>query len=123
MYDDRTNLGQLVARAVREVFKDKVFNTTIPRNVRLGEAPSHGLPAVLYDGKSRGAAAYGLARRGLGRRIGGGAAQALYIGLTAASESSPARAVCVIPRGHEEGQTAEAAPAEAAPAVEAAPAA
>jgi chromosome partitioning protein len=58
MYDDRTNLGQLVARDVREFFKDKVFNTIIPRNVRLGEAPSHGTPAVLYDSKSRGAAAY-----------------------------------------------------------------
>jgi chromosome partitioning protein len=58
MYDERTNLGQLVARDVREFFKDKVFNTMIPRNVRLGEAPSHGIPAVLYDGKSRGAAAY-----------------------------------------------------------------
>ena len=44
MYDDRTNLGQLVARDVREFFKDKVFNTIIPRNVRLGEAPSHGMP-------------------------------------------------------------------------------
>jgi chromosome partitioning protein len=58
MYDERTNLGQLVARDVREFFKEKVFNTIIPRNVRLGEAPSHGMPAVLYDGKSRGAAAY-----------------------------------------------------------------
>ena len=58
MYDDRTNLGQLVARDVRDFFKEKVFNTIIPRNVRLGEAPSHGVPAVLYDGKSRGAAAY-----------------------------------------------------------------
>ena len=58
MYDDRTNLGHLVARDVREFFKEKVFNTVIPRNVRLGEAPSHGLPAVLYDAKSRGAEAY-----------------------------------------------------------------
>jgi chromosome partitioning protein len=69
MYDDRTNLGQLVARDVREFFKDKVFNTIIPRNVRLGEAPSHGLPAVIYDGKSRGAAAYvALAKEVLARR-------------------------------------------------------
>jgi chromosome partitioning protein len=69
MYDDRTNLGQLVARDVREFFKDKVFNTIIPRNVRLGEAPSHGIPAVLYDGKSRGAAAYvALAKEMLARR-------------------------------------------------------
>jgi chromosome partitioning protein len=69
MYDDRTNLGQLVARDVREFFKDKVFNTIIPRNVRLGEAPSHGVPAVLYDVKSRGAAAYvALAKEMLARR-------------------------------------------------------
>ena len=69
MFDDRTNLGQLVARDVRDFFKDKVFNTIIPRNVRLGEAPSHGLPAVIYDAKSRGAAAYlALAREMLARR-------------------------------------------------------
>ena len=69
MYDDRTNLGQLVARDVREFFKDKVFNTIIPRNVRLGEAPSHGIPCVLYDAKSRGAAAYvALAKELLERR-------------------------------------------------------
>ena len=69
MYDDRTNLGQLVAKDVREFFKDKVFETIIPRNVRLGEAPSHGMPAVLYDAKSRGAAAYvALAREMLARR-------------------------------------------------------
>ena len=50
-------------------FGDKVFRTIIPRNVRLGEAPSHGLPAVLYDSKSRGAAAYvALAKELLARR-------------------------------------------------------
>jgi molecular chaperone DnaK (HSP70) len=54
---------------------------------------------------ARGAAAYGLARRGLGRRIGGGAAQALYIGLTGEKEGTISQAVCVIPRGHEEGHT------------------
>ncbi|MDE3157122.1 MAG: ParA family protein [Acidobacteriota bacterium] len=58
MYDERTNLGQQVARDVRAFFEGKVFETVIPRNVRLGEAPSHGLPIVLYDQKSRGAAAY-----------------------------------------------------------------
>lgn len=69
MYDDRTNLGQLVARDVRDFFKDKVFNTIIPRNVRLGEAPSHGMPAVVYDAKSRGALAYvALAKEMLARR-------------------------------------------------------
>jgi len=69
MYDDRTNLGQLVARDVREFFKEKVFDTIIPRNVRLGEAPSHGMPAVVYDVKSRGAVAYlALAKELLARR-------------------------------------------------------
>jgi chromosome partitioning protein len=69
MYDERTNLGQLVARDVRDFFKEKVFNTIIPRNVRLGEAPSHGTPAVIYDAKSRGAAAYvALAKEMLARR-------------------------------------------------------
>jgi len=58
MNDERTNLGQQVSRDVREFFKDKVYRTVIPRNVRLAEAPSHGLPAVTYDPKSRGADAY-----------------------------------------------------------------
>jgi len=58
MYDERTNLGQQVAADVREFFKEKVYRTVIPRNVRLGEAPSHGLPVMLYDIKSRGAEAY-----------------------------------------------------------------
>ena len=58
MYDERTNLGQQVASDVRDFFKEKVFRTVIPRNVRLGEAPSHGLPGVVYDARSRGAEAY-----------------------------------------------------------------
>jgi len=58
MYDERTNLGQQVAADVRAFFKEKVYDTVIPRNIRLGEAPSHGLPAVTYDPRSRGAEAY-----------------------------------------------------------------
>jgi chromosome partitioning protein len=58
MADERTNLGQQVSRSVREFFGDRVFRTVIPRNVRLGEAPSHGLPILLYDPRSRGAEAY-----------------------------------------------------------------
>ena len=58
MYDDRTNLGQQVSESIREYFGGQVYNTVIPRNVRLGEAPSHGVPAILYDPRSRGAAAY-----------------------------------------------------------------
>ncbi len=68
MFDDRTNLGQQVANDVRQFFKEKVFRTVIPRNVRLGEAPSHGMPVILYDVKSRGAEAYlALAREVLER--------------------------------------------------------
>jgi chromosome partitioning protein len=58
MYDERTNLGQQVAKDIREFFQDRVYTTVIPRNVRLGEAPSHGMPAILYDVKSRGSEAY-----------------------------------------------------------------
>ena len=58
MHDERTNLGQQVARDIRSFFQNRVFSTVIPRNIRLGEAPSHGLPALLYDAKSRGAEAY-----------------------------------------------------------------
>jgi len=69
MFDERTNLGQQVATDVRDFFKEKVFRTVIPRNVRLGEAPSHGMPVILYDVKSRGAEAYlALAREVLERR-------------------------------------------------------
>ena len=58
MHDERTNLSQQVAQEIRTFFGDKVFSTTIPRNVRLGEAPSHGLPVLLYDVRSKGAEAY-----------------------------------------------------------------
>ena len=68
MYDERTNLGQQVARDIRAFFQERVFDTVIPRNIRLGEAPSHGMPAILYDVKSRGAEAYlALAREVLAR--------------------------------------------------------
>jgi chromosome partitioning protein len=69
MFDERTNLGRQVATDVREFFKEKVFRTVIPRNVRLSEAPSHGMPVMLYDVKSKGAEAYiALARELLQRR-------------------------------------------------------
>jgi len=58
MFDDRTNLAQSVASELRSFFGDLMCNTTIPRNVRLAEAPSHGKPAIAYDPHSRGAVAY-----------------------------------------------------------------
>lgn len=58
MYDPRNGLTREVSRQLIQHFKDQVFRTVIPRNVRLAEAPSHGLPAILYDRTSRGAVAY-----------------------------------------------------------------
>jgi chromosome partitioning protein len=58
MYDDRTNLAQQVTLTLREYFRERLYATVIPRNVRLAEAPSHGKPVALYDSRSRGAEAY-----------------------------------------------------------------
>jgi chromosome partitioning protein len=58
MYDDRMNLARQVAEEVRTHFGEKVYSTVIPRNVRLGEAPSFGKPIILYDIRSRGSEAY-----------------------------------------------------------------
>jgi chromosome partitioning protein len=58
MYDERTNLSQQVSQNLKSFFGEKLLLTTIPRNVRLAEAPSHGLPVSLYDPRSRGAEAY-----------------------------------------------------------------
>ncbi|HEX9943988.1 MAG TPA: ParA family protein [Thermoanaerobaculia bacterium] len=68
MYDDRTNLSRDVAGEIRSHFAGKVYDTVVPRNIRLAEAPSHGLPIFQYDIKSRGAEAYlALAREFLRR--------------------------------------------------------
>ncbi len=58
MYDPRNSLTRDVSRQLIQYFGEQVFRTVIPRNVRLAEAPSHGLPAILYDRQSRGAVAY-----------------------------------------------------------------
>jgi chromosome partitioning protein len=58
MFDERTNLAQQVAEELKKHFGDKLCTTTIPRNIRLAEAPSHGLPALVYDVRSRGAESY-----------------------------------------------------------------
>ena len=68
MYDQRNNLSMMVERDVRSYFGDKVYKTIIPRNVRLSEAPSYGLPAIVYDMKCAGAQAYiKLAKEIIGR--------------------------------------------------------
>ncbi len=69
MYDERTNLCRDVADEIRRHFGAKVFETVVPRNIRLAEAPSHGLPIFQYDIKSRGADAYLALARELLRRL------------------------------------------------------
>jgi chromosome partitioning protein len=71
MFDDRTNLAQQVAEELRKYFGEKMCATTIPRNIRLAEAPSHGKPALVYDVRSRGAESYiRLAKEILDRQVG-----------------------------------------------------
>jgi len=65
MYDERTNLAQQVTDNLRAYFGEALYRTVIPRNIRLAEAPSHGLPVLFYDPRSRGAEAY----RALGREL------------------------------------------------------
>ena len=58
MHDSRNNLSEMVANDVRDFFGDKVYKTVIPRNVRVSEAPSHGLPVIVYDLNCAGSKAY-----------------------------------------------------------------
>lgn len=58
MLDARTNLGIEVIEEVKKYFREKVYRSIIPRNVRLSEAPSHGRPVILYDAKAKGAEVY-----------------------------------------------------------------
>jgi chromosome partitioning protein len=77
MWDERTNLAQQVATNLREFFGEKLCTTTIPRNIRLAEAPSYGKPALLYDVRSRGAESYiKLAKELLGHAVNRNAAEA-----------------------------------------------
>lgn len=72
MYDSRTKLAQEVVQQVSDYFKDRVFRTIVPRNVRLSEAPSHGLPVCLYDPSCIGAKSYDSLARELIARVEGG---------------------------------------------------
>lgn len=71
MYDSRTKLAQDVVQQVTEYFKDRVFRTIVPRNVRLSEAPSHGLPVALYDPTCIGAKSYEALAKELIARVEG----------------------------------------------------
>jgi chromosome partitioning protein len=75
MLDERTNLAQQVMAELKNFFGDKMCAATVPRNIRLAEAPSHGKPALMYDPRSKGAESYiRLAKELLGRHIAAGAA-------------------------------------------------
>jgi len=58
MYDSRTNLSSQIATEIKKYFKDKTYNVSIPRSIRIAEAPSHGKPVMVYDRSSRGSMAY-----------------------------------------------------------------
>ena len=58
MYDARTNLSNQVVKEVKRYFEDKVYKNVIPRNVKLSEAPSYGMPITIYDPRSKGAKSY-----------------------------------------------------------------
>ena len=70
MLDERTNLAQQVIAELKKFFGEKLCTTTVPRNIRLAEAPSHGKPALVYDPRSKGAESYiRLAKELLGRHL------------------------------------------------------
>ena len=71
MYDSRTNLSLQVVENVKDTLKQNIYKTIIPRNVRLAEAPSHGLPINLYDARSAGADSYRLLADEVITNIGG----------------------------------------------------
>jgi chromosome partitioning protein len=103
MYDGRTNLAQQVAAEVREHFPEQTLRTTVPRSVRISEAPSHGQTVMTYDGGSTGALAYLEAARELTEQgIHGSAAVASgEQGTTAVSEADEVRDVTAAHRDHE----------------------
>lgn len=89
MYDMRTNLSQQVVQEVAQHFGDKMYETLIPRSVRLGEAPSYGQPIINYDGNCVAAAAYRQLAREVLKRIQGGREQANGLGRGLDSKPEP----------------------------------
>jgi len=85
MFDERTNLAQSVANELRGFFGDLMCQTSIPRNIRLAEAPSHGKPALVYDPRSRGAEAYSQLAEEIMQRVNKAQPQAAIVPSEAAS--------------------------------------
>jgi chromosome partitioning protein len=75
MHNKRTTLGAQVLAELKKHFPGKLFDTVIPRNIRLAEAPSHGKPIAAYDRFSKGAAAYKSLSREIEKRLGGDASE------------------------------------------------
>jgi chromosome partitioning protein len=89
MYDNRTNLAQQVTQELRTFFGDKLLETSIPRNIRLAEAPSHGKPALVYDVNSRGAESYiRLAKEVIDRNFKQGAIETILEELPEAKQTA-----------------------------------
>ena len=85
MFDDRTNLAQQVMSELKKYFGEKLCTTTIPRNIRLAEAPSHGMAALVYDPRSKGAESYiRLAKEIIERQLPAVSSQPSAVSLTTA---------------------------------------
>ncbi len=99
MYDQRTNLSQQVVQEVITHYPNKVFETLIPRNIRLSEAPSHGLPITKYASFSTGAAAYRQLAREFLRRRGGDEEEESMVGGLGGAYRPDAQPIGFLPRG------------------------
>jgi len=87
MFDDRTNLAQQVQAELKNFFGEKLCATTVPRNIRLAEAPSHGKPALVYDPRSKGAESYiRLAKEIIERQVPAVTPQPAEVGLETPTE-------------------------------------
>jgi chromosome partitioning protein len=96
MFDDRTNLAQQVANELKTFFGERLLSTSIPRNIRLAEAPSHGKPALMYDLQSRGAESYiKLAKEIMGRGAPAGDPEALIAAVHSAEAEAAVAATAV----------------------------
>jgi chromosome partitioning protein len=106
MLDDRTNLAQQVMAELRNYFGDKLCKSTVPRNIRLAEAPSHGKPALMYDPRSKGAESYIRLAKEIIERVPGYGLQATTSLATEGTEEHRGETVEEIPGGDEMDKTA-----------------